>query len=402
MTKAVGPANPAVSTLAKVPIREYAGAPSLNRVRSGDRLLRDGHAGPAVRDAQQLIADAGFDILVDGKFGGHTKGAVRAFQRAHNLQVDGIIGPLTLGALEELAAQRSAALVESPDGSTQRASEDLINGDRRRTNTPGLPSHPPRPGRPSVPPPPAANTGTRARSDLTTPTTLVSTSTFATEPGRVTTPFAADRSAREQQAEGILRANGQWPPDEGRLFVIQIDQDNPPASASRTDRAAFLHGYTGQTAVFKVEDGRMVEQTAAPLRSAAHPGQFTSRAGSFTSVDGDNTPDIAHLRSGVYEYSGRLSGSNRFNPISHSSMKVARDINHNGVIDGADENDGDFYATYLQIHEGGTGSPTSVGCQTLPPDDYRQLRESLASARRTNFTYVLVRRPNDTHGANPF
>jgi lysozyme family protein len=39
-------------------------------------------------------------LLVDGNMGRLTRGAVRSFQRAHGLRVDGIPGPVTIGAIE--------------------------------------------------------------------------------------------------------------------------------------------------------------------------------------------------------------------------------------------------------------------------------------------------------------
>jgi peptidoglycan hydrolase-like protein with peptidoglycan-binding domain len=38
-------------------------------------------------------------LLLDGSFGRMTRNAIRSFQRAHGLQVDGIAGPVTIGAL---------------------------------------------------------------------------------------------------------------------------------------------------------------------------------------------------------------------------------------------------------------------------------------------------------------
>ena len=61
-------------------------------VGTGD--LKIGSKGPAVAAAQRALG-----IPADGVFGRQTRGAVRAFQRAHGLLVDGVIGPVTGGAL---------------------------------------------------------------------------------------------------------------------------------------------------------------------------------------------------------------------------------------------------------------------------------------------------------------
>jgi hypothetical protein len=62
--------------------------------------LRNGSSGPAVLELQRALAREGFDPgPLDGKFGSGTERAVRAFQRANGLDVDGIVGPMTQRAL---------------------------------------------------------------------------------------------------------------------------------------------------------------------------------------------------------------------------------------------------------------------------------------------------------------
>jgi hypothetical protein len=61
--------------------------------------LSKGTAGPEVASAQALLKRFGFNIDVDGEFGGNTKAAVVAFQAEHKLVADGIIGRKTWEAL---------------------------------------------------------------------------------------------------------------------------------------------------------------------------------------------------------------------------------------------------------------------------------------------------------------
>lgn len=48
-----------------------------------------------VRTLQQKLVAKGYAIAVDGRYGPHTEGAVRGFQEAAHIQVDGIAGPQT-------------------------------------------------------------------------------------------------------------------------------------------------------------------------------------------------------------------------------------------------------------------------------------------------------------------
>jgi lysozyme family protein len=64
--------------------------------------LRIGEKGKQVRWLQQVLKGAGgVTISVDGVFGEETSIAVRSFQRSHNLDADGIVGPKTWAALPE-------------------------------------------------------------------------------------------------------------------------------------------------------------------------------------------------------------------------------------------------------------------------------------------------------------
>ena len=67
---------------------------------TGMPTLRQGSRGSAVSDLQRRLATAGFSPgAADGIFGSLTDAAVRSFQRARGLGVDGIVGPQTWGAL---------------------------------------------------------------------------------------------------------------------------------------------------------------------------------------------------------------------------------------------------------------------------------------------------------------
>lgn len=68
-------------------------------------LLRQGSKGTDVAYVQSALYKLGYGVgtqasFVDGDFGPNTKAAVMRFQKAKGLEVDGIVGPITLNALK--------------------------------------------------------------------------------------------------------------------------------------------------------------------------------------------------------------------------------------------------------------------------------------------------------------
>jgi cell wall-associated NlpC family hydrolase len=77
------------------PAREAAHAQATTATGAATGLLlRSGSRGPAVAAAQRALG-----LSADGVFGPQTRQAVLAFQAAHGLVVDGVIGPVTASAL---------------------------------------------------------------------------------------------------------------------------------------------------------------------------------------------------------------------------------------------------------------------------------------------------------------
>jgi cell wall-associated NlpC family hydrolase len=77
------------------PARDAAHAQSTTATgTAAGSLLRTGSRGPAVAAAQRALG-----ISADGVFGPQTRQAVLAFQAAHGLAVDGVVGPVTASAL---------------------------------------------------------------------------------------------------------------------------------------------------------------------------------------------------------------------------------------------------------------------------------------------------------------
>ena len=381
--------------------RTWSPSPEERMVRSGASCLQEGHSGDLVRRLQQMLNETGAKpaLTIDGKLGPRTRQAVLQFQRERGLCADGLVGRQTWRALQ----QRVGEVVTAPD---DRGTVVTQSGSNPKTTV-------------QLESPQELGCSLRPN-DTPTVRPPVDLGAFLMSPGRTRGPFGLDRTTRELQGEALLRANGQWPPEDGHVYVIQIDQDAPPApdeiplvlmgparreaEKRREDQQRrvdqYLQRYTGQLVVFKAVNGRLVEQNPeGPLRSATHPGQ--RKTSSAPDVNGDRVSDIAHLRSGVYEYRGSVNGSNRFNPVSDPTMTVARDLDHNGVID-EHESEAEFIAQGIQIHAGNSGGPSSIGCQTVQPDDFRVLVKTLQKIKPKTFTYLCVRRPNDETGANPF
>ena len=76
---------------------------AVNKKEDDTVLLKNGSRGNEVKKLQENLNKLGFNCgTADGIFGVKTEAAVKAFQKAYGLAVDGIAGPATLGKIEEL------------------------------------------------------------------------------------------------------------------------------------------------------------------------------------------------------------------------------------------------------------------------------------------------------------
>ena len=73
----------------------------------GDRVLKKGTAGNDVKTLQILLTRRSFEVPSTGYFGRITKRKVRGFQRSRGLTADGIVGPMTRGALAPRKRRRA-------------------------------------------------------------------------------------------------------------------------------------------------------------------------------------------------------------------------------------------------------------------------------------------------------
>ena len=73
----------------------------------GDRILKKGMKGSDVKTLQEKLMELGYRLPkygADGEYGGETVEAVKAFQKASGLSVDGQFGPKSLEALMDALA----------------------------------------------------------------------------------------------------------------------------------------------------------------------------------------------------------------------------------------------------------------------------------------------------------
>ncbi len=81
----------------------FAGDEVLEACYDNERFLQRGDSGSAVEKVQQALIFLGFpvpEVGANGIFGDETELAVRSYQEARGLKVDGVIGSITIGSLD--------------------------------------------------------------------------------------------------------------------------------------------------------------------------------------------------------------------------------------------------------------------------------------------------------------
>ena len=92
-------------------------------------VLRPGASGQAVRELQQALKGLGYDPgAVDGHFGPRTESAVKAFQKAQGLTVDGIVGDITWLNIDEADMSDPTIRRGSTGNPVRRAQKRLTLG----------------------------------------------------------------------------------------------------------------------------------------------------------------------------------------------------------------------------------------------------------------------------------
>lgn len=88
--------------------------------------LRRGSSGEVVRQLQVALHGLGYDVgAVDGEFGAKTEAAVRTFQGDKEIDVDGVVGPITWLNIDE-ADQHEPVLRRGSTGNPVRRAQKRI------------------------------------------------------------------------------------------------------------------------------------------------------------------------------------------------------------------------------------------------------------------------------------
>ena len=88
----------------------------------GDRVLREGSSGRHVRVLQRWLTLTGFATRVDGEFGRRTKIALRRYERANDMRVDGVLSRIQARGLRRRAtAAHAAASAGAPERAADHA-----------------------------------------------------------------------------------------------------------------------------------------------------------------------------------------------------------------------------------------------------------------------------------------
>jgi cell wall-associated NlpC family hydrolase len=93
--------------------------PATALARFGDRTLSTGSTGHDVKVLQSWLDKMGFHTDIDGAFGRHTRSALRRFEQARGLPINGVLSPSDAAGMRQAMAAKY-----SSNGSTGAAGAD--------------------------------------------------------------------------------------------------------------------------------------------------------------------------------------------------------------------------------------------------------------------------------------
>ncbi|MFZ5446342.1 MAG: peptidoglycan-binding domain-containing protein [Myxococcota bacterium] len=215
------------------------------------------------------------------------------------------------------------------------------------------------------------NAGPSTVSDYTPPTPTQPTTINPTTTG-------TEREQYEMYASMIRRAGGEVCPN-GQPTVLGLRQGVGGSTRRYDDQFIVL-----------TPDGRVQR-----FSGATHPGQNSSRAS--PDVTGDGQGDVGMIRPGNYRVvpNGDHAGAPSFHVRTlegSGNLPGWRDTNHDGSFSDRERTGSESRRDTLNgvlFHQGGSNSPTSIGCQTMSPAEYRRFLDAVGGPR-ASFTYTLV------------
>lgn len=106
-------------------VTDYSNTKVTSNSSSGSSYLKVGSQGSKVEEVQQKLKDLGyFDDDVTGYYGTYTAACVKEFQEAAGIEVDGVVGPEFLQAINSSSAPRKGGAASTSDNNTSSENED--------------------------------------------------------------------------------------------------------------------------------------------------------------------------------------------------------------------------------------------------------------------------------------
>jgi peptidoglycan hydrolase-like protein with peptidoglycan-binding domain len=342
------------------PTTRPASLPSSTQLENAiqrEGLVEKGNDGAAVREAQALLKAHGVHVDVDGQFGPKTHDAVVAFQRSRGIAADGLIGPDTLRELRTPTT-----------GVDNRTGRDTGITARPQDRVPGMTG---------------ADFQRRAEADAARRTRETpapnGTTTDGARGGNTPVTLAPAGASQQEKFNHyrniVLQNGGQDPLTSNKPVVLGVRGIDRNGNAHETKNARAFD----DTFVVLNKNGSVTE-----LRGSTHAGQATS---SLVSA-------VGMIRSGNFDVmpNGVRAGKDQGLPSwvvtknGSGSLPGIRDRNHDGRFQAGEIANRDALTEVL-FHPGSADSPHSIGCQTLPPDEYRRFLRAIGTQ---GFNYSLV------------
>ncbi|MBM4281439.1 MAG: peptidoglycan-binding protein [Deltaproteobacteria bacterium] len=325
----------------------------LERAVQQQGVVQRGNEGAPVREAQALLKAHGHDLGIDGDFGPKTKAAVVAFQRSRGIDADGLIGPDTLRELRTPTA-----------GVDHRTGRDTGITARPEDRVPGMTG---------------ADFQRRAEADAARRNREAPVSTDAARSGNTPVTLAPAGASPQEKFNHyrniVLQNGGEDPLTSSKPVVLGVRGIDRDGRAHETRNGRFYD----DTFVVLNRNG-----TATELKGSTHAGQVTSGLVSAVGMIRSGNFDVKP--NGVRSKDNGMASWHVLTKSGSGNIPGIRDRNADGRFQAGEIARRDNM-TEILFHPGTADSPRSIGCQTLPPAEYRRFLRAIGSQ---GFTYTLV------------